>query len=82
MEYRDEMRSILIECFRLRYSELRPNIKYTAKMIFAPFWSYLDEFQQRDAGGIFKLVVLSDKNIPLRLLDEKTSGNSLQYMLI
>ena len=81
MEYRDEMMAILIECFGLRCSELRPNIKYTAKMIFAPLWSYFDEFQQREAGEIFKLLVLSDKNIPLRLLDEKTSGNSLQYML-
>jgi hypothetical protein len=81
MERRDELRVMLLECFWLRLPGLQPQIVYTTKNIFSPFWKYMDEFEQRDAGGVFKEIVLSDKNFPMRLLDEKTSGNSRQYML-
>jgi hypothetical protein len=81
MEKRNELRVMLLECFWLRLPDLQPQIVYTTKNIFSPFWENLDEFEQRNAGTVFKEIVRSVKHFPMRLLDEKTSGNSLQYML-
>ena len=82
MENNLENRAILIEAALLKIPELKRGKPYPAKQICAVIWHVFDEGTEwRDAGSIFKKIVLEGK-LPLLLLDEKTSSNWLQYELL